>query len=201
MICRGIVLLAFGAWLLAGVTASAEDLCLAPGEEGLVGVSCAQFSVAPVGWEGFTTEGLPCSDWPIEPGTEAGPYCAPLPDCPLYEFGWTISASDTDPRKTVAAIGGQRTLYLWLVCVACGGAQHGLSAAVFDLEGSATVVSFTPVNGFLNAGTDTEILMAVGACPVGPVVAAEIVVDLPLVSVDAARWGQVKASYRRRSAP
>lgn len=180
---------------LAAAPAAADDLCLVPGSEGLVAVSCAQQVVAPMGWEGFTTGDVPCADWPVEHGTEAGPYCAALPDCPLYEFGWTISASATDPHETTADIGGEQTLFLWLQCVSCDGARHGLSAAAFDLGGSAEVVSFTPANGFLNAGTDTEILLAASGCPAAPVVAAEIVVNLPPVSVDAASFGRVKARY------
>ena len=178
---------------LVTTVARSDELCFVPGS---VSSGCEGIG-RPLGWEGFTTGDVSCADWPIDPGTEAGPYCWALPDCPRYEFGWTISASDADPRVTAAAIGGQQTLYLWLLCTSCLRPPSGVSAAVFDLIGTIPVQSFTPVNGFLNAGTDTAVLLAVAGCPRGPIVAAEILVNLPPVSVDPQSWGMLKARYRR----
>jgi hypothetical protein len=51
------------------------------------------------------------------------------------------------------------------------------------------------MNGFLNAGTATALLLAVGGCPSGPVVAGRIDVEAT-VSVDGSSWGGIKGGYR-----
>jgi hypothetical protein len=85
---------------------------------------------------------------------------APLADAG-YEF--SISASSSDPHvNTSSPAGGIRNLYLWLVCT-----DEGLSAFEGDVTGSLTVYGFNPLNGVLNAGGATNLLMAVPGCPVG----------------------------------
>ena len=106
-------------------------------------------------------------------------------NCIIYEgragtyYGWMISASASDPFvHKVAATGGLATYYLWFYCV---GFTQGLSAAEFDVVASGPIhVATIPVNGFLNAGGVTNLLLAVGGCPSGPVVAANLlVIDNP----------------------
>jgi hypothetical protein len=95
------------------------------------------------------------------------------------QFGWTISGSSANPdANTGAATNTVATLYLWLQC----GTGQGMASAEFDLGtgGSMSVLAFTALNGFLNAGGATNLLLAVGGCPNGPVVAGSVLVlDLP----------------------
>jgi hypothetical protein len=96
-------------------------------------------------------------------------------------FGWTISASSVDPYDNATeATSTLRTLYLWYACCRYP-IPGGMTAVEFGLESVGLVhLSTNPVNGFLNAGSTTYILMAVGGCPCGPIVAAELmVIDNP----------------------
>ncbi len=56
-----------------------------------------------------------------------------------------------------------------------------MAAAEFGLCATGmTVLALNAMNGFLNAGTSTELLLAVGGCPHGSIVAGGILVlDLP----------------------
>ena len=93
-------------------------------------------------------------------------------------FGWTISGSVTDPDvNTGVATNGVASLYLWLDC----GIGNGMASAEFDLCAvGINPLAFTTMNGFLNAGGATNLLLAVGGCPNGPIVAGSILVlDLP----------------------
>lgn len=93
-------------------------------------------------------------------------------------YGWTISASSTDPfQNTGTATNALTTLYLWFQC----STDDGMSAAEFAIEATGPAhVGTLAMNGFLNAGGTTNLLLAVGGCPEGPVVAANLlVIDLP----------------------
>ena len=84
-----------------------------------------------------------------------------------YTYGWTISSSIADPYvNTGTPPMGMITLYLWYAC----SLEEGMSAAEFDLSG--TIVPFAAnANagaGWLNAGTATQLQLAIGGCPVGP---------------------------------
>ena len=86
------------------------------------------------------------------------------------DYGWTISASGTDPFVNQGPINpAPTTLFLWLQCTGA----DGMSAAEFDAIPPAGYLNFgfTPQNGFLNAGGAGDLLLAVGGCPTGPVVA------------------------------
>ena len=90
-------------------------------------------------------------------------------------YGWTISSSQTDPRAATGGIpsGGLAHLYLWYYCNAGG----GMSAADFGLAATGVVFAgFSTLNGFLNAGSGTNLLLAVGGCPTGPIAAGDITV-------------------------
>ena len=93
-------------------------------------------------------------------------------------YGWSVSGSSTDPFvNTGTASMAVTNLYLWLAC----SEGSGMSAAEFDMVVTGiSPLAFTPMNGFLNAGTFPALLLAVGGCPNGPLVAGSILVlDLP----------------------
>jgi hypothetical protein len=94
-------------------------------------------------------------------------------------YGWSISASSTDPFvNTTPFVTGIKTVYLWLVCSTPAPAgPGGMAAAEFGLCSTSpanVILATTTRNGFLNAGGATQLLLAVGGCPTGPVVAAAI---------------------------
>jgi hypothetical protein len=94
-------------------------------------------------------------------------------------YGWTISSSPTDPfANSMAPTGAVATAYLWLACCQLpAGLQQGMAAAEFTLQATGPVVlATTPANNFLNAGGATNLLLAVGGCPCGPVVAANVLI-------------------------
>lgn len=88
-------------------------------------------------------------------------------------YEWKVSFSSTDPDSQVSPpLGGIAQLYLWYMGCNTVPAGPGMSAAEMDIEFTTWVpLGFTPANGFLNAGGTTNLLLAVGSCPVGPVVA------------------------------
>jgi hypothetical protein len=89
------------------------------------------------------------------------------------QYEWTISFSDTDPNvQTGADFAAFGTLYLWYTGCNTIPAGAGMSAAEFDAAVTGwNLVGFNTANGFLNAGTATALLLAVGGCPTGPVIA------------------------------
>ena len=89
------------------------------------------------------------------------------------EYGWSISASSTDPDLNTGAIPQSvpTNTYLWLECTA----NDGMSAAEMDIEATGLLfLSFVPMNGVLNAGAGPALLLAVGGCPSGPFMAGAI---------------------------
>jgi hypothetical protein len=120
-------------------------------------------------------------------------YCGTDPflcyDAPL----WTISSSASDGSMTSGPLPDPGVLCLWYH--GCGNGWL-MQAAEFDLVGvDLVVVGFTPMNGFLNAGTPTALLIAVGGCPSGSVVAGRIDVAAT-TSVEQDSWGRIKGTYR-----
>jgi hypothetical protein len=90
------------------------------------------------------------------------------------EFGWSLSDSATDYlANTGTPVAGLVTIYLWY---ACTNNALGLASAEFDVAGTTVPLSFTTANGFLNAGGATNLLLAVGGCPAGPVYAGTFLV-------------------------
>lgn len=98
-----------------------------------------------------------------------------LPSAAQSIYGWTLSDSPSDPRSNtgVAPALGVATLYLWLE-VAC---VDGVAAAEFDIAPPAgsSVLAFTQMNGFLNAGGPSTLLLAT-PCAFGPVAAGSVLV-------------------------
>jgi hypothetical protein len=97
------------------------------------------------------------------------------------EYGWTVSASSQDPLlNTAPALNDVATYYLWYVC-ALGGSETWC-AAEFGLSYDGPVpfgAGVTPINGFLNAGTATNLLIAGGHTYGRIIVALLSVISLP----------------------
>jgi hypothetical protein len=81
------------------------------------------------------------------------------------EYGWTISDSHTNAYSNQGPfVGSLQSLYLWYAC----NSDTGMAAAQFELvskDPSNVILAFTPKSGFLNAGNNTQLLLAVGGCP------------------------------------
>ena len=89
------------------------------------------------------------------------------------DYGWSISASSTDPDINSGSIapGAPANTYLWLNC----SPVDGISAVEADVQATGLLyLSFTPLNGVLNAGAATALLLAVGGCPTAPFLAGSI---------------------------
>ena len=89
-------------------------------------------------------------------------------------YGWTVSKSAVDPLiNTGLPTGGVDTLFLWFYC-----SNEGMASAEMSLDSipPGNVLAFNVMNGFLNAGNATNLLLAVGGCPNAPVVAGSILI-------------------------
>ena len=179
------------ALLLFSTGALASSICIVPypGSGYNVTVDCDPVNpqVHDNAWIGYSLTFPPCE----------GGICGFVREGGINEYGWSISSSSTDPFVNSGTLPEVVTsLYLWLHCTAGG----GMAAAEFQIEMDDSVflpVAFTPQNGFLNAGTVTHILVAVGGCPTGPVVAGTwTVLYFGPVSVESESWGNIKAMYR-----
>src|SRR4030095_5695876 len=66
--------------------------------------------------------------------------------------------------------GSLDTFYLWFAC-----SSEGMASAEMELIAPAgTILAFNVMNGFLNAGTATHVLLAVGGCPQAPLIAGSV---------------------------
>ncbi|MBZ0267936.1 hypothetical protein K8I85_07260 [bacterium] len=89
-------------------------------------------------------------------------------------YGWTVSLSSTDPDVNSGPAGGgftTTTFYLWLKCstdpLPGGAAAAGMTATV---AGGAFPGGFNNEAFVLNAGDGTNLQLAIGGCPAGPIV-------------------------------
>ncbi len=86
-------------------------------------------------------------------------------------YGWTLSSSNSDPdlHTGVSNPSAPFSIFLWLQC----SPDSGMAAAQFSLStpGGVTNFGFTPAGSFLNAGNSVDLLLAVGGCPMGPILA------------------------------
>ncbi len=99
---------------------------------------------------------------------DAGPR-GEFPGCYL----WQLSFSDTDPWDyEQPAASGPLEVYLWYTQREW---PYGISAAEMTVQFPAEfqLFGFAPMNGFLNIGTAHHLLLAVGSCPWGPMVAGK----------------------------
>lgn len=88
-------------------------------------------------------------------------------------YGWSISASSTDPAVNSGSVapGLPASLYLHLDCTTI----DGMAAMEADIAATGLLfLSFTPLNGVLNAGAATSLLLAVGGCPTDDFLAGAI---------------------------
>jgi len=100
-------------------------------------------------------------------------------------YEWSVSKSDQDAHVNTGPdeTGGVSTYYLWFVIGCFSPPQdpnmEGMAAADFGLYpvGDWSIIAFTAQNGFLNAGGSTNLLLAVGGCPKGPIIAGNILVQ------------------------
>ena len=91
----------------------------------------------------------------------------PVDAVPIYT--WTLSHSQTDPLVNSGQPNvSTDNLFLWFYC-----SSEGMSAAEIDLVSTppGQVLAFNVMNGYLNAGNATHLLLAVGGCPNAPIVA------------------------------
>ena len=91
-------------------------------------------------------------------------------------YEWTLSYSGVHPwaLSETPAI-GPTELYLWFEV---GLVEEGMTLAEFDFEVSGyDPLGFTPMNGFVNLGGATHLLLVAASCPFGPVVAGRLTVD------------------------
>lgn len=112
-------------------------------------------------------------------------------DLPLL-YGYSISRSGSDPFVNSGPLEETATLYLWYVCTK----ENGLSLAQLSLNGTLTIVSFTPRSGFLNVGTAADLVLVASGCPAGPIIAGEILVYSGGTPVQNSPWGSIKSRYR-----
>jgi hypothetical protein len=167
--------------LALGGAAHAGEICLVPSalNNRSVTVACGGTGYANE-QIGYRTDGTAtCKDF----------FCVVHP-----AFGWTVSASATDPFVNSGPLAPGASLYLWLYCNST--LTSGMAAAEFDLLATDLIVTgFVPLNGFLSAGSGANILIAVAGCPSGPVVAGRIDVQAA-VGVAPVSWGRIKGDYR-----
>ncbi|MGQ0721314.1 MAG: hypothetical protein ACT4PE_07035, partial [Candidatus Eiseniibacteriota bacterium] len=121
-------------------------------------------------------------------------------------YEWSVSASISDPNMTNPPNPGAgiQTLYLWLVDQCYPDASSGLAAAQLRLvsnnaPSSWAILAFTAMNGFLNAGNATDLLLA-SPCTTAPVVAGSVLINasgpgrVGLTLTDGTGGGGVKAA-------
>jgi hypothetical protein len=105
--------------------------------------------VFPNYWMGYgTTAAEAC----IEDGCDPGDI-----DCGCFADGgafWSISRSETDPNDHVGPLSSS-VLYLWLSCIS----MDSFHFAYVAFDGSLSVSSFEPRNGFLNVEDPYELLL------------------------------------------
>ncbi len=129
---------------------------------------------------GFSTAGVPCSSDLCGPGEKL--------------YGWSLSSSATDPNENVGAVpGGLFSLYLWLNCDENG----GWSAATMSIvPTNVDYLALITLNGVLNARDQWDPLFAVGQCPAGPMLVAELLFFNGPVAVENSTWSRIKSQYR-----
>jgi hypothetical protein len=165
---------------------SAEQVCFAPsiefGEFRVEHCETPQFNYAE-GWQGYGT---------TEPEACLIGFQCPTIDGPT---GLQISRSSTNPFLYFGELPeGVSDLYVWLVCE-----NWGMAELAFSLTGDLELVSFTPMNGFVDQGSFPDVHLTIQGCPLGPVVVGRITVQNDFATSadghESATWGRVKALY------
>lgn len=114
-----------------------------------------------------------------------------FPELGIAGYSFVVSASDTDPSLLeTPPQNGPRVLYLWLLC-----GDDPLSALEAQVTGTLAVLGFQTLNGAINAGSATHLLLAIGSCPSDSTVlgswtvwdgGGDFCLGPPLVAVDCA---------------
>jgi len=112
---------------------------------------------------------------------EAGQLPAlPRGGCPEGCYTWTVSFSPTDPYLHESAPATLDSAYVWFACTEHSpGGMAAMECAVVA-TGGIGVAGFQAMNGFLDAGSGTHLLLAVGGCPSGPLCAGRLTLVDPL---------------------
>ena len=148
-------------------------------------VACPSLDAIPNAYIGYASEGEPCDSR------------GELDDWLCYHWGaaWTISRSADYPFDNVGPILDSK-LYLWLACLS--GPFNEWAAAELNPVGDVNVESVEMMNGFLNAGGSSQLLLHhVEECVSDeemPVLVAVLHVA-GSVSVEDRGWGSIKADY------
>jgi hypothetical protein len=95
-------------------------------------------------------------------------------------YQWTISDSNTSPYVNTDTTTGFHTVYLWFACsTPAPEGPGGMAAAEFAIvtspPGANLYIATIAQNGFILLMAD-HLWLAVGGCPSGPVVAANLLV-------------------------
>jgi hypothetical protein len=96
------------------------------------------------------------------------------PNPAAANYCWSVSHSSQDPLvNTGLPNAGVDNLFLWLF-----GSDQGMAAAEMSLDSlpPGQVLAFNVMNGFLNAGDATHLLLAVGGCPGAPIISGSILI-------------------------
>lgn len=98
-------------------------------------------------------------------------------------YAWVVSSSPSILFANTGNFppGALATVYLWFFAVGPQGMSAADISVVINPAGAVNVLAFNTSNGFLNAGSVTNPLLAVGGCPYGPVVAGSWIL-LPVFS-------------------
>jgi len=178
--------------LLSFTRAPAVGVCIGPHSNGQMGtMDCSMEQYWPIHVRGYSQFDAPC---------EFGS-CGSAPATGTEAYGWTISASDTDPYVQTGALSTPvARLYVWYVCAAgeeARAAEFGIENTdpnltliyVGQAPGSVWLVNYVPFG--------TDFVAYSGNCSPAPAIVGEIffVNDTP-VSVEAQSWGGVKSLYR-----
>jgi len=97
---------------------------------------------------------------------------AAAPALAQNQYGWSISASSTDPNVNIAPIspGLPASIYLWLNCSTGGASGAEFAVSPVGLLG----LSFSGSTGVLNATAYPHLSLGLGGCQNGPFLAGTI---------------------------
>ncbi len=88
------------------------------------------------------------------------------------QYGWTVSSSTTDPCVNSGSFpAGLVELHLWYAYNAKEGFYGADISPVVSPLDALDILDFTPLSGFLNAGTPTHLLLVISGCRHAPILA------------------------------
>jgi hypothetical protein len=88
------------------------------------------------------------------------------------QYGWMVSKSSTEPcvNSGTFSPGGIIELFLWYAYNTTEGITASAMTATVDPPGALNLLGFNVAGGIINAGTTTDLLLAMGGCPNAPFV-------------------------------